>query len=653
MNFNAALLAPTEAAPMVAPRSIPHPPTIIGGTPTLPHRASSGQRISKSDHQYIHRNAGLVQPMLLPPSAQPMPPWQHDMDISETLQQAGMLNVERASVTARTSARPHTAEPTTRHLESFARPTAAPRAVASASAKSRLPPRMASTTESSTWPSQLVLSGTQLTKSAAPPSVIGLGFEPRPEKPGLERALAAGLSPLDMPMLWPSFAESGAESAITESRMFSSIETYACSPLAAALAMPFSALHQRSEESGPLLAFSGTSSGIGVRRASNGLGLRGIEDEERQQQMYTPFQPTVWGYATSDVHSSRQLTALARVSATNRASLVAAKRRQQQQQQQWQQCIAPTPSSASLRPPSASSLTREAAPVLEAKGKLAADTDGSSSFAGAPQPAGTVSHPVRGDLQGYSATPPQLDAAWPLETTAQGGAHGGSSSNLLDNLGCCSALSTTSSTWGARSPRPATAPGGHRARDSVSAILLESTLVSMPAPLGYKDPLQSRPSTSPAKPTSASALPPAPPHQTPATSMSLLSSSSRTPPTHRPSSSMRAERGQQPPPASDLSAGERHGMEAAAAGASERHVAAGAWWLGRGANFGGALGLGRDLPARWGPRHMGNIGTLAKRRPLTATAAPAGTAAVSHLKEQRRATSATAIRLPFADRSGR
>ena len=111
MNFNAALLAPTEAAPMVAPRSIPHPPTIIGGTPTLPHRASSGQRISKSDHQYIHRNAGLVQPMLLPPSAQPMPPWQHDMDISETLQQAGMLNVERASVTARASARPGAAQP--------------------------------------------------------------------------------------------------------------------------------------------------------------------------------------------------------------------------------------------------------------------------------------------------------------------------------------------------------------------------------------------------------------------------------------------------------------------------------------------------------------------------------------------------------------
>ena len=600
--------------------------------------------------------------MLLPPSAQPMPPWQHDTDISETLQQAGMLNVERASVTARASARPHTAEPTTRHLESFARPTAAPRAVASASAKSKLPPRMASTTESSTWPSQLVLSGTQLTKSAAPPSVIGLGFEPRPEKPGLERALAAGLSPLDMPMLWPSFAESGAESAITESRMFSCMETFACSPLAAALAMPFSALHQRSEESGPLLAFSGTSSGIGVRRASHGLGLRGIEDEERQQQMFTPLQPTVKGYATYGVHSSRQLTALARVSATNRASLGAAKRRQQQQQQQqqqWQQCIAPTPSSASLRPPSASSLTRESAPVLEAtKGKLAADTDGSSSFAGASQPACTVNHPVRGDLRGCSATPPQLDAAWPLETTAQCGAHGGSSNNLLDTLGCCSALSTTSSTWGARSPRPATAPGGHRARDSVSASLLKSTLVSMPAPLGFKDPLQSRPSTSPAKPTSASVLPPAPPHQTPATSMSLLSSSSRTPPRHRasrPSSFMRAEGGQQPPPASDLSAGERHGMEAAAAGASERDVAAGAWWLGRGANFGGALGLGRDLPARWGPRHMGNIGTHAagKRRPLTAAAAPAGTAAVSHLKEQRRATSATAIRLPFADRSGR
>ena len=49
MNFNARLMAPTAAAPMAgAPRSTPHPPTIIGGTPTIPHHASSGQRISKS-----------------------------------------------------------------------------------------------------------------------------------------------------------------------------------------------------------------------------------------------------------------------------------------------------------------------------------------------------------------------------------------------------------------------------------------------------------------------------------------------------------------------------------------------------------------------------------------------------------------------------
>ena len=113
----------------------------------------------------------------------------------------------------------------------------------------------------------------------------------------------------------------------------------------------------------------------------------------------------------------------------------------------------------------------------------------------------------------------------------------------------------------------------------MSAGLLDGTLVAASASYTLK--AATRPST--AAPRAASPQKPRGPSTTPTTSQ-LLSSASY----------------------------------AKAPGAAARGGGADAWWLGQGPE----LGIGRDLAAKWGTRHKGNIPQSRLRPPVPSKPAP-------------------------------